>query len=105
MIPDNKPPAEPDKATQTSTEPCVLARLEMEVDSMIMAVPLINPKFQPRPSKMSARANGRMASPGVNAARIPDRNNVTPDALTIRVGPNRSTSAPVRGEGKYIAAT
>src|SRR3954453_4179479 len=104
MIPDNKPPAEPAKATQTSTEPWVLARVEMDVDSIIMAVPLINPKFQPRPSNISAIANGRNASPGVNAAKIPEINKVTPDAITIAVGPKRSTSAPVRREGKYIAA-
>ena len=53
-IPDIAPPVAPPSAINTSTVPCVLARVEGSVESTIRAVPLIKPKFQPKPSKISA---------------------------------------------------
>src|SRR5699024_12137615 len=48
-IPDMLPPAAPPNAIKTSIVPWVLARISGSVESTINAVPLIKPKFQPKP--------------------------------------------------------
>lgn len=53
-IPDRAPPAAPAKATKTSTIPYIFARFDGVVASITKAVPLINPKFHPNPSKINA---------------------------------------------------
>ena len=83
MIPDIILPAVPAKATHTSTEPCVFARVVISVESMMIAVPLIKPKFHPRPSTINAIVNQTRESPGAKAAINPAIDNVTPEAMTI----------------------
>ena len=43
-------------------------------------VPLINPKSSPRPSKIKAIANDKIASPGVKAASTPEMARTIPEA-------------------------
>jgi len=68
MTPDSTPPVAPDKATNTSTVPWVFARVAGSVESTRMAVPLINPKFQPSPRRASAIARIRIELVGAIAA-------------------------------------
>src|SRR5699024_7781729 len=104
IIPDMAPPVAPPKAIRTSTVPCVLARVKGSVESTIKAVPLINPKFQPRPSKISETFIRNKESPGAVAATTPEASNVTPEEIAIVSLPNLSTRIPVKGEGRYMAA-
>src|SRR5699024_1202532 len=103
-IPDIAPPVAPPNAINTSTVPCVFARVEGSVESTIRAVPLIKPKFQPKPSKISARFIKNNELPGANAAITPAASNVIPEAIDMASRPILSTRIPVKGEGRYIAA-
>src|SRR5690625_4948416 len=103
-IPDMAPPEAPPNAIKTSIVPCVLARVEGSVESTIKAVPLIKPKFQPKPSKISETFISSKESPGAVAATTPEASNVTPAAIATVDLTNLSTRIPVKGEGRYMAA-
>lgn len=102
-MPDNAPPEAPDNASKTSTDPCVFARIDGCAASIMRAVPLIKPKFQPTPSSTNAKISRTIESAGAKAASIPEARSVAPEATAIAVRPTLSTSWPVRSEGKYIA--
>ncbi|MNE82013.1 hypothetical protein D3C80_1787010 [compost metagenome] len=72
------------------------------VESTMSAVPLIRPKFHPRPSKASAMIRTVIESAEATAARIPAARSVAPAAIAIAVRPILSTRTPVSKEGRYI---
>src|SRR5699024_6470176 len=96
-IPDMAPPVAPPKAIRTSTVPCVLARVKGSVESTIKAVPLINPKFQPRPSTISKMFNRNKESPDAVVAKTHEANNVSSEYIVIVRLPNLSKRIPVKG--------
>src|SRR5699024_6052491 len=99
-IPDKLPPATPPNAIKTSIVPWVLARISGSVESTIKAVPLIKPKFQPRPSNTRATVMRNNDSPGAAIATMPEASKVIPEAIAIVNRPSLSTRMPVNGEGR-----
>ena len=67
-------------------------------------VPLMSPKFQPRPSRTRATVSQVIDSPGAAAPTPPAARRVTAAATAIGIGPRRSTRRPVTSEGRNIAA-
>ena len=93
----------PARAIRTSTEPWVLARVASGVESTISVVPLISPRFQPRPRSTRASVSRPRESPGARAETTPAQSSVTPDAAAMGSRPTRSTRGPVTSEGRNIA--
>ncbi len=88
----------------TSIEPCVLGRFVVVVASTTSAVPVMSPKFQPRPSRMSATVSQPVDPAGASEASSPATVRQRLDAAAIGRRPIRSTSGPVTSDGRNIAA-